>query len=238
MESPSSDSRPVQPADPTFALKGEARQLRAEAHAQGQELSHAVALERVAQRRGFRDWNALSAHLAQGNCLDAPTPVSFAWQRLDEPLPTLPARLLQPSELRHRGTFTELMRWARQMEFIADKVAESDRRELVELIGERTPYVLERSLARWPDGLYRLCDRGYDVFKGLSISEDQVQALGLPAWNEAFGQHDGNGSYTVVGDGLRFARDVKMLKQMARLLASVAIEADRAGAAPRAVAGP
>jgi hypothetical protein len=31
MDAPSSDSSPAQPADPAFALKGEARQLRAEA---------------------------------------------------------------------------------------------------------------------------------------------------------------------------------------------------------------
>lgn len=228
MDSPSSDPGPVQPRGPAHALKGEARRLREEARSKGQELSHAAALERVAHLRGFRDWNGLSAHIAKGAGQEVPV-ATFAWQRLDEPLPKLPTRILKPSELKRHSSVTEVMRWARQLEFIADKVAEGDRGEMMELIGERTPYVLERSNSRWPDGLYRLCDRGYDVFKGLTFSDDQVLALGLPTWNDTVGQHDGNGSFTVVGDALRHTSNEKRLKQMARLLASLAMEADRAG---------
>jgi len=231
MDTPSSDSSPAQPADPAFALKGEARELRAEARAQGQELTHAEALERVAHRRGFRDWNALSAHMSAGAAPDVVESTTYAWQQLDKPLPTLPSLILRPSQLRDRSSISELMRWAKQFEFIADKVAEADRVEMMELVGERTPYVLEKSLPRWPDGRLYLCDRGYDVFKGVALSDDQVQRLGLAAWNDAHGQHDGKGSFTVVGDSLRYTRDATKLKQMARLLASLAIEADLSAAA-------
>lgn len=231
MDTPSSVSGPAKPTDPTFALKGEARQHRAAARAEGQELTHAEALERVAQRRGFRDWNALSAHLSADGAPNVAETTTFAWQRLDKPLPTLPTRILRPSQLKLHTSTTELMRWARQLEFAAGKVAEADRAEVMELIGERTPYVLERSLPRWPDGRHYLCDRGYDVYKGVAFSDDQVKSLGLAAWNEAYGQHDGRGSFTVVGDSLRYTRDVTRLKQMARLLASLAVEADLSGAA-------
>jgi hypothetical protein len=231
MNTPFSDSSLAQPADPAFALKSEARQLRAEARAQGQELTHAQALERVAHRRGFRDWNALSAHLSAGGAPDVVESTIYAWQQLDTPLPTLPSRILRPSQLKHHTSIAELMRWAKQLEFAADKVAEADRAEMMELIGERTPYVLEKSLPRWPDGRHYLCDRGYDVYKGVAFSDDQVKSLGLTAWNEAYGQHDGKGSFTVVGDSLRYTRDVTRLKQMARLLASLAIEADLSAAA-------
>ncbi len=47
---------------PTLAqAKSEARQMRAEASEAGTALSHAQALEAVAHRLGFRDWNGLYA---------------------------------------------------------------------------------------------------------------------------------------------------------------------------------
>lgn len=230
MESSSTDPRPVPQSSPIYGLKGEAKQLCAEARAQGQKLSHAAALERVAHRRGFRDWNALSAHIEQGEGIEASVPMTFLWRRLDEPLPELPIRVIAPSEMRRHSNISELMRWARQLDFIANKVAEADRAEMMAIVGERTPYVIEQSPSRWPDGLFHLCDRGYEVFKGIAFSADQVRALGLPAWNDAYGQHDGKYSFTVVGDERRRTRNEEMLKRMARLLASMAIEADKAGA--------
>lgn len=48
--------------DALFALKGEARQLRKDAHARGDVVSHVAALELLAHSKGFRNWNALRAH--------------------------------------------------------------------------------------------------------------------------------------------------------------------------------
>jgi len=227
MTEPSSPSLPGPASDHLFALKGEARRLREDATSRGQQLSHSAALEQVARARGFRDWNALSAEVSKAAVPSLPTPAAFAWQRLDEPLPKLPMRIIKADELPRHGSVKELMRWAQQFEFIADKVAEDDRSEAVTLVGERTPYVVEKSLSRWPDGMYHLCDRGYEVFKRIVFSEEQVQALGLPAWNEQYGQHDGDGTFTVVGDDWRYTRNAEMLKRMARLLASLAMEADK-----------
>ena len=44
-------------------LKSEARQLRAEQLAAGREMSHSAALEAVARRHGYRDWNTAAAAL-------------------------------------------------------------------------------------------------------------------------------------------------------------------------------
>jgi hypothetical protein len=49
---------------PTIAqAKHEAKCLRADLAAEGAEMSHAQALEQIAQQYGFRDWNALHAAL-------------------------------------------------------------------------------------------------------------------------------------------------------------------------------
>lgn len=49
---------------PTISeAKQEARHLRAAFAEQGEAISHAQALERVAQRHGYRDWNAFHAAL-------------------------------------------------------------------------------------------------------------------------------------------------------------------------------
>ncbi|MCP5368002.1 MAG: hypothetical protein H6907_07965 [Hyphomicrobiales bacterium] len=45
-------------------LKAEARALRAEGAAGGAPLTHARALEAVARRHGFRDWNVAAARLS------------------------------------------------------------------------------------------------------------------------------------------------------------------------------
>lgn len=226
-ESPSTPGSASGPATLTFALKGEAKQLRAAARAQGKELSHSAALEQVAHAHGFRDWNALSAHTTQGGNVETRATTLFPWQDLEKPLPTLPIQVLRPGELSGHASVSELFRWARQLELIAEKVAEEDRAAMVEVIGARLPYVLEKSVTRWPDGLFHLCDRGYVGIKGIVLSEEQVRELGLPEWNEAYGQHGGSDSYTVMSDAWRTVRDADMLKRLARLLASVAVAADR-----------
>lgn len=220
----SSSAGTVSPSS-VFALKGEAKQLRAAAQAQGKELTQGAALELVAHRHGFRDWNALSAYVAQGGAIKSAA--SFPWQDVGQPLPTLPMRIIKAHQRPTHLSVTELLRWARQLDLIAVNVAEENRSEMVDLIDARLPYVLERNLKRWPDGLFHLCDRGYEPFKGVALSDGQLLALGLPAWNDAYGQHGGEDAFTVLGDDLRYARSEEMLKQMARLLASIALEADK-----------
>jgi len=220
-----------------FALKGEAARLRTEALSQGRTLTHMAALEQIAQRNGFRSWNAMDAHLKKGgDSLDA-IASTYLWQQLDEPLPALPMRIIRPSDRPRHESVSELMRWARQLEMIADKVPEDDRREMLDLIGGRQPYAMELSRSRWPDGCFHLCDRGYEEFKGVALTQEQADTLGLPAWNEAYGQHGGI-QLTVVGDDLRRTRDSTLLKRIARLLASLAIEVDKTAAGSTAASAP
>jgi len=46
-------------------LKAEARALREERNRIGQDLSHSAALEEIARRHGFRDWNTARASLPE-----------------------------------------------------------------------------------------------------------------------------------------------------------------------------
>lgn len=219
------------PTSPLFALKGEARQLAAYARAQGNPMTHSDALEQVASKRGFRDWNALSSHVASGSVVPLPRALLPAfpppWADMLLPFPQLPLRVVKPSELRRHSSIVEVMRWARQLHLIATKVPEGARREMLELIGERVPYVLERDRGRWPDGMFHLCDRGYDEFKGFVLTHEQVEALGMRQWNEAYGSHDGNLAFTVIGDDHRYPRKANTALVMANLLAWMAMEADK-----------
>lgn len=47
------------------ALKGQARTLRLREKARGRALSRSAALEEIARRRGYRDWNTISGVIAQ-----------------------------------------------------------------------------------------------------------------------------------------------------------------------------
>jgi hypothetical protein len=218
------------PPDLIFALKGEAHRLRADALAQGRQLSHGAALEELAHSKGFRSWNALNAHVAEGGAVAISSPAAYPWQLVSAPLPTLPMRVTHVSERALHASITELFRWARQLDFIADNI--DDRAEMLEMIGGRMPYVLEQSRSRWPDGLFHLCDRGYEEFKRVAFSLEQLERLGLPAWNDEYGQHGGNDSFTLIGDEWRYTRKALVLKRTARLLASLALEADGGSVSP------
>ena len=100
------------------------------------------------------------------------------------------------------------------------------------MIGGRMFYVFEQSWSRWPDGLFHLCDRGYEEFKRVAFSPEQLERLGLPAWNDEYGQHGGNDSFTLIGDDWRYTRKASVLKRMARLLASLPLEADGGRVSP------
>jgi hypothetical protein len=62
------------------ALKGEGRRIVADAAQRGDEMTLSAALEEVARRRGFRDWNSLSSHVDRGGDVmltSAPFPPSL-----------------------------------------------------------------------------------------------------------------------------------------------------------------
>ena len=51
----------MRPPTSIAEAKKQARQLRQDLQRQGEEITHAKALECIAHRQGFRDWNAFSA---------------------------------------------------------------------------------------------------------------------------------------------------------------------------------
>lgn len=205
------------------ALKGEAHDIAAASRQAGVVMALSAAFEEVAHRRGFRDWNGLSAHVDRGGAVHLRAPGLFAWQDVTQPLPQLPLVALMPDELRLFESVVEVMRWARQLELIATQMPEQSRAEMVSLIGERYPYVLDCDPGRWGDNLFHLCDRGYNAYKGFTLTRDQVQDLGMRDWNRAHGSHDGMLSFTVIGERQSRAKDSALLQRMARLLAHMAI---------------
>jgi Glyoxalase superfamily protein len=51
-----------------FVLKSEAKQYRQQVQRSGAAISYSAALEHVAKRHGFYDWNTASAALAKNDC--------------------------------------------------------------------------------------------------------------------------------------------------------------------------
>lgn len=203
--------------DLVFALKGEAQALQDEAFSKGRALKRAEALEAVAKKRGFSDWNAAvaAAHSAP----------SAPWRHVAAPLPKLPMRILRAGD-RNYVPIREIMRWAQQMDVIADNVSEDARVRMLGLIGGEVPYVFVAEHGRWPDGLYRLCDRGYDPLLSMPFTRAQLEEIGVIAWQDDCGPHSGTDMVSLVHDDVRMTRDRVKLKQVARVLAAVAVLAD------------
>jgi len=210
-----------------FQLKREAEQLQHQAAATGGHLKRAAALEQVARAHGFKDWNAAAATASTvaARQLDR----VFAFDLVDAALPDRPMRIYTAGDLaEHKiiDAIAELYRWAQQLEFIATKVSPAHRRSALSLIGGRQPYVLVRETARWPDGLFRLCDRGYDPIKGPTFTQSDLDEIGIPTWEDRFGSHGGGSTYSVINDDVCSSRDEVLLRRGARLLTAIAAQID------------
>ncbi len=85
--------------------KAQARALRQALAATGTEISHSEALERVARQNGARDWNTLSAKLAQQDPEPAPLRLgdSVSGRYLGQPFTGRIAALTR------RGSYTRLL---------------------------------------------------------------------------------------------------------------------------------
>lgn len=59
----------MQPPRSAEWVKAQARALRAELAKSGKAISHSQALERVARKNGYRDWNVMASELKDGDCL-------------------------------------------------------------------------------------------------------------------------------------------------------------------------
>lgn len=211
-----------------FTLKGEAQAMQDAAFARGETLKRADALEAVARKRGYVDWNAAVAAAKTSNSLPAPASPAprAAWLDIESELPRLPMRILHAGDRSH-DPIRELMRWAQQLDSIAENVAEEARPQMLGLIGGEVPYVFVSERTRWADGMYRLCDRGYDPFMKIAFTREQLQEVGAVAWCDHCGTHSGDDMISLVHDDVRYTRDRVKLKQLARVIAAVALLADR-----------
>jgi hypothetical protein len=211
-----------------FTLKGEAQAMQDAAFARGETLKRADALEAVARKRGYVDWNAALAAAKTSTVPPSPAATSsrYAWLEIDTELPRLPMRILHAGDRTH-DPIRELMRWAEQLDSIAEHVPEEARPHMLGLIGGEVPYVFVSERTRWADGMYRLCDRGYDPFMKIAFTREQLQEIGAVGWCDHCGTHSGNDMISLVHDDVRYTRDRVKLKQLARVIAAVAILADK-----------
>lgn len=208
------------------AMKARAEELQAQAAATGSKLKRSSALETVAHERGYRNWNAASA-AAKSAPARAPKRGIPLWKDLDAELPSTVLRAIYgPSSF--FNSIRELMRWARQFELIATKVAQEDRRQMISLIGGSVPYVFVQDQERWSDDLYRLCDRGYEPWPGIAFVREQLEVSGVVEWEAEHGDHGGRDMFSVAWNDVRESSDATTLKRLARLIASIGIVADEA----------
>jgi hypothetical protein len=214
--------------DPLRAFKSRATELQAEAKARGESLKRSAALEAVAHERGFRDWNAASATAKTAlQPLKRESPQIFLWRDIERPLP-VPLLRFYPSSSKMHDSIRELMRWASQVDLIAESFPVENRQKLMGGVGGQVPYVFAQDRGRWSDDLYRLCDRGYDPWKGIAFTRDELAAAGVPEWEEEHGNHGGSDMYSVAWDEVMHTRNATTLKRLARLVAGIAMVAQEA----------
>lgn len=127
-------------------------------------------------------------------------------------LPQSPAA----KELQHG--IRELRRLASAYELLADCPREA-REKLFRLLGRR-PYLFERNTSRWPDGRYRLVDRGYEPFGGFEMTLDELELLGATAWHATKWRQLGftDRCVALTDDAFAKARDADGLRLLAALL--------------------
>ncbi|MCK9687341.1 hypothetical protein [Scleromatobacter humisilvae] len=150
------------------------------------------------------------------------TTPAVPWAQLDLPLATLPKRFVKAGDETHAAV-TEMMRWAKQLEYIGSKAPVEERRELLSLIGGTCPYVFTR-----PEGgrHYHLCHPGYAPVRGVALTYEELVASGIVAWHHAHGNHDGQKHFSVVCQNVTEATDSTVLRQAARMLANLAVFVD------------
>lgn len=209
--------------DPTLtlhSLKGESRQLVEQSRSTDTPITHAQALETIARRHGFADWNACSAHYA-GKPARPRVPRHIEdFEELYDPDFWFSADQLGGGLSRSVG---DLETWARRLELLADSTDQEAWSRMIGLMGERKPYMFERNTSRWPDGRFYLVDRGYTPFKHVAFKEEELKQFGFEEWARSkycwSGVDDG---YFVMDDQFGRNADSVGLKWLARMLMAVA----------------
>lgn len=208
------------------AMKTCATELQTAAKARGEGMTRSAALEAVAHERGYRDWNAaVAAAKTTDEARRRPKPLdAFLWRDIDRPLP-LPAFALYEGGSRMYDSIRELMRWAGQVDLIAESLPEANRPKLLHGAGSEIPYVFVQDHGRWGDDIYRLCDRSYSPWKGIAFTRDELAAAGVPEWEKEHGNHGGDDMFSVAWDEVMATRSATTLKRLARIVAGIGLVA-------------
>lgn len=208
----------------SFALKGQARALVAQSKATGGGLTHSQALEQLARRHGFTDWNAARAALDGGAGRHPPRdrspredfgeleiPPELEWVQIHDPLGHALARMA---------------RLAENLETIADSGQEGSHARLLTLLGDR-PYLFEQNPGRWDDDLYHLVDRSYTEVEGFAFNRQELVEMGFEAWgNSDYCGGVGHDDFPVMDDEFMRLADSASLKRLARLVILLATRAE------------
>jgi hypothetical protein len=210
---------------PLQQLKDEARQLVEAARGAGQTLKHGHALELVAHKYGFADWNVLCA---SGRASGAP--------QLFEPL-EIPVHLdfspALPQDPRRQSVLA-LVNWARRLETFAENGKAGGYPGLLGTYEGKRPYLFELNSDRWPDKRFHLVDRGYNLFNGMDFERHELDAMGLKEWGESrYCAGVGIDAYPVMDDRFMQLADRSGLRRLARLLVEIAVQTDARGYADR-----
>lgn len=212
--------------DPLFELKAEAIALQAQAKSSSSPLTRSQALEAVARRHGYKDWNAAAA-AAKADVLLPPAALIalLDWRDVSTEIPGLPTRIA-PARDPRRATLNELMRWAKQLDYIGSKAPEEDRHHLIAHIGGEVPYVFVKDPSRFETELFYLCERSYDEMEGVEFNQEQLELCGAVDWHNQRGSHDGYTMFSVIDDDLRMDGSSLEFRQAARVLVNIALLAD------------
>lgn len=98
-------------------------------------------------------------------------------------LPRLVDLNQSPQQRRRERGVDELRRWATALGVLSSASGPT-LRAMLGLLGQR-PYVFEKNVSRWSDGLFHLVDRGYQEIGEVALTEEQVVATGLKRWNDS-----------------------------------------------------
>lgn len=201
-----------------FSLKGEARHLVENARATGNPISHAQALERVARQRGFANWNACSAHFSD-KPMRQPVPRTLEdFDELEDPAFWFSANQMGGLS----RSVGDLSAWARRLDLLADSTDPGAYTQMIALMGERKPYMFERNRGRWSDGKFHLVDRGYEPYKHVAFTEEELERLGFKEWANSRYSSGVDDGYFAMDDQFGRRADPVGLKWLARMLMAVA----------------
>lgn len=208
-----------------FDLKKQAHDYVVAAKNNGEILSHSAALEKVAKKYGFKNWNACVARAKDLRPATATTnPLAEEFDELR--IPMFGYNIGETEEEQELNNSTAaLFRWAKRLEFVANSIPEESYVDALRLMDHRFPYLFEQNLGRWPDRLFHLVDRSYEPFSGIAFSANDLQEIGVVSWSDRNKIKLRSELVAVMDDHFWLYPNRVDIKRLARLLVTIASKA-------------